>query len=81
MRDGLNAIAAKNSLIRLVRGKGLLNAIVIDCDEESDLAWDICLKFRDYGLLANQLMVKKLFCSTSNNRSTIKECLVIIEKH
>jgi ornithine--oxo-acid transaminase len=35
-----------------VRGKGLLNAIVIDCDEESDLAWQICLRFRDYGLLA-----------------------------
>jgi ornithine--oxo-acid transaminase len=47
----LNDIASRNSLISLVR-KGLLNAIVIDCDEESDLAWQICLRFRDYGLLA-----------------------------
>jgi ornithine--oxo-acid transaminase len=47
----LNDIASRNSLISLVRGKGLLNAI-IDCDEESDLAWQICLRFRDYGLLA-----------------------------
>jgi ornithine--oxo-acid transaminase len=38
---------SRNSLISLVRGKGLLNAIVIDCDEESDLAWQICLRFRD----------------------------------
>ncbi|OYX82672.1 MAG: ornithine--oxo-acid transaminase, partial [Flavobacteriales bacterium 32-34-25] len=38
LRDGLNAIASRNPLISLVRGKGLLNAIVIDCDEESRLA-------------------------------------------
>jgi ornithine--oxo-acid transaminase len=38
LRKGLNDIASRNSLISLVRGKGLLNAIVIDCDEESDLA-------------------------------------------
>jgi ornithine--oxo-acid transaminase len=59
LRKGLNDIASRNSLISLVRGKGLLNAIVIDCDEESDLAWQICLRFRDYGLL-NQLTVIKL---------------------
>jgi ornithine--oxo-acid transaminase len=45
LRKGLNDIASRNSLISLVRGKGLLNAIVIDCDEESDLAcksvWDL----------------------------------------
>ena len=52
LRTGLNAIASKNSLITLVRGKGLLNAIVVDCDEESDLAWNICMKFSEYGLLA-----------------------------
>jgi ornithine--oxo-acid transaminase len=51
LRKGLND-TSRNSLISLVRGKGLLNAIVIDCDEESDLAWQICLRFRDYGLLA-----------------------------
>ena len=35
-----------------MRGKGLLNAIVIDDDEDSDTAWNICLKLRDNGLLA-----------------------------
>jgi ornithine--oxo-acid transaminase len=82
LRDGLNAIAAKNSLIRLVRGKGLLNAIVIDCDEESDLAWDICLKFRDYGLLAKPTHGNKIRFAPPLviTEAQIKECLVIIEK-
>lgn len=39
-------------LVTLVRGKGLLNAIVINDDEESSTAWDICVKLRDNGLLA-----------------------------
>lgn len=82
LRKGLNEIAAKNPLITLVRGKGLLNAIVIDCDEESDLAWEICLKFRDYGLLAkpthgNKIRLAPPLIITENQ---IQDCLSIIEK-
>lgn len=82
LRKGLNEIAAKNSLIKLVRGKGLLNAIVIDCEEESDLAWNICLKFRDYGLLAkpthgNKIRLAPPLVITENQ---IQDCLSIIEK-
>jgi Aminotransferase class-III len=41
--------------IQLVRGKGLLNAIVIHEDEKQpDKAWQICLKLKDAGLLAKQ---------------------------
>ena len=82
LREGLNAIASRNPLITLVRGKGLLNAIVIDCDEESDLAWKICLKFRDYGLLAkpthgNKIRLAPPLVITENQ---IQDCLSIIEK-
>ena len=35
-----------------MRGKGLLNAIVINDTEDSSTAWDICIKLRDNGLLA-----------------------------
>lgn len=42
----------KTSLVTLVRGKGLLNAIVIDEEEDSDTAWNICLKLAENGLLA-----------------------------
>jgi ornithine--oxo-acid transaminase len=41
-----------SNIATLVRGKGLLNAIVINDTEESDTAWNICLSLRDNGLLA-----------------------------
>ncbi|MEO8253362.1 MAG: ornithine--oxo-acid transaminase [Flavobacterium sp.] len=82
LRDGLNEIAKKNSLITLVRGKGLLNAIVINCDEESDLAWEICLKFRDYGLLAKPTHGNKIRLAPPLviTEDQIQDCLSIIEK-
>ena len=51
-RSELNKYIENSNIVQLVRGKGLLNAIVIDDDEESDTAWNICLKLRDNGLLA-----------------------------
>ena len=51
-RERLNAYIEKSRIVKLVRGKGLLNAIVIDDSEDSDTAWNICLKLRDNGLLA-----------------------------
>jgi len=51
-RSELNKFIDTNDLIKLVRGKGLLNAIVINDTEDSSTAWDICLKLRDNGLLA-----------------------------
>ena len=43
--------AFDNDMITLVRGRGLLNAIVIKPKNGKE-AWDVCLKLRDYGLLA-----------------------------
>lgn len=51
-RDELNKYIANSNIVTLVRGKGLLNAIVINDSEDSDTAWNICLKLRDNGLLA-----------------------------
>jgi ornithine--oxo-acid transaminase len=51
-RSELNKYIEATDLVNLVRGKGLLNAIVINDDEESDTAWNICLALRDNGLLA-----------------------------
>ncbi len=51
-RTKLSAFAATNDLVKLVRGKGLLNAILINDTEDSSTAWDICIKLRDNGLLA-----------------------------
>ncbi|MFM2213380.1 MAG: Ornithine aminotransferase 2 [Bacteroidota bacterium] len=41
-----------STIATLVRGKGLLNAVVINDTEESDTAWNICMALRDNGLLA-----------------------------
>ncbi|WP_413513221.1 ornithine--oxo-acid transaminase [Myroides odoratus] len=51
-REELTKYIETSSICNLVRGKGLLNAILINDTEESDTAWNICLKLRDNGLLA-----------------------------
>jgi len=51
-RTEMNKYIEQSNIVKLVRGKGLLNAIVINDDEDSDTAWNICLKLRDNGLLA-----------------------------
>ena len=51
-RDKLNDYIATSSIVKLVRGKGLLNAIVINDTEESETAWNICMKLAENGLLA-----------------------------
>ena len=51
-RSKINDYIKSSNIVKLVRGKGLLNAIVIDDNPESQTAWNICLKLRDNGLLA-----------------------------
>jgi ornithine--oxo-acid transaminase len=51
-RKRMQELVEKSDLVTLVRGKGLLNAIVINDSEDSDTAWNICLALRDNGLLA-----------------------------
>mgnify|MGYP001309902776 FL=1 len=51
-RKKINDYIKNSNAIKLIRGKGLLNAIVINDSEESDTAWNICLKLKDNGLLA-----------------------------
>ena len=48
-RERMKAI--KSDMVELVRGKGLLNAVVIT-PKNGKTAWDVCLKLRDNGLLA-----------------------------
>ncbi len=51
-RESIQELANKSDMVRLVRGKGLLNAIVINDSEESDTAWNICVALKENGLLA-----------------------------
>jgi ornithine--oxo-acid transaminase len=51
-REKIGEYVKTSNIATLVRGKGLLNAIVINDTEESDTAWNICMALRDNGLLA-----------------------------
>lgn len=51
-RSELAKFIETSSVATLVRGKGLLNAVVINDTEDSDTAWNICMALRDNGLLA-----------------------------
>ncbi|WP_422090932.1 ornithine--oxo-acid transaminase [Tenacibaculum ovolyticum] len=51
-RAELAEFAKTTDLVLSVRGKGLLNAVLINDTEESTTAWDICMSLRDNGLLA-----------------------------
>lgn len=81
-RAELSEFAKEHSLIKLVRGKGLLNAIVINDTGESETAWNICLKLRDNGLLAkpthgNIIRFAPPLVMTENQ---LYECIEIIKK-
>jgi len=51
-RSALNKFIPTSNVVTKVRGKGLLNAILINYTEESSTAWDICLALKENGLLA-----------------------------
>ncbi len=51
-RSKLTEYIKTSSIANLVRGRGLLNAVVINDTEDSDTAWNICMALRENGLLA-----------------------------
>jgi ornithine--oxo-acid transaminase len=51
-RARMQQLVDKSDLVTLVRGKGLLNAVVINDSEDSHKAWDICINMAKNGLLA-----------------------------
>jgi ornithine--oxo-acid transaminase len=51
-RKRMRALSEKSELVKLVRGKGLLNAVVINDHQDSSTAWDICVALKDNGLIA-----------------------------
>ena len=59
-RDNLENLKSKHKLIKKIRGKGLLNAIVLDCSETSKIPWQLSLKMRDNGILAKPTQGNKI---------------------
>ena len=81
-RERMNAYINSSDLVSLIRGKGLLNAIIINDSPESSTAWDICIALRDNGLLAKPTHgnIIRLAPPLVMTLPQMNECLDIIEK-
>jgi ornithine--oxo-acid transaminase len=81
-RERMRELQKKSSLINLVRGKGLLNAIVINDSPESETAWNLCVQFAKNGLLAKPTHgnIIRLAPPLIITDDQIHECCDIIEK-
>jgi len=81
-RQRMQAFMKKTDMITLVRGKGLLNAIVINDSPDSETAWNICMKFAENGLLAKPTHgnIIRLAPPLVITEEQIHECCDIIEK-
>lgn len=81
-RSELSKFSKNNSLIKLIRGKGLLNAMLINDTEDSSTAWDICLKLRDNGLLAKPTHgnIIRFAPPLIITEDQIMECIAIVKK-
>ncbi len=80
-RAELSEFAENNDFVSLVRGKGLLNAIVINDTEDSSTAWDICMKLRDNGLLAKPTHgnIIRFAPPLVMNEEQLRDCIRIIK--
>ncbi|KAB1154436.1 ornithine--oxo-acid transaminase [Flavobacterium luteum] len=81
-RSKLNEYIKTSSIATLVRGRGLLNAVVINDTEESDTAWNICLVLRDNGLLAKPTHgnIIRFAPPLVMNEEQLLDCVAIIIK-
>lgn len=81
-RKKLNDFIRSSNIVKLVRGKGLLNAIVINDSEDSSTAWNICMKLRDNGLLAKPTHgnIIRFAPPLVMNEEQLNDCVDIITK-
>jgi len=81
-RSELDKYTKTSTIVNLVRGKGLLNAIVINDDEESETAWNICVALKENGLLAKPTHgnIIRFAPPLVMTREQLLECVAIIIK-
>lgn len=79
-RSEMQKFIDENPMVRSVRGKGLLNAIVINDSAESSTAWDICMAMKDNGLLAKPTHgnIIRFAPPLVMTEEELKECIEII---
>lgn len=81
-RAEIEKIIEKTDLINSVRGKGLLNAILINDTPESSTAWNLCLALKENGLLAKPTHgnIIRLAPPLVITKDQLMECVQTIEK-
>lgn len=81
-RNEIKKIIAKTDLISSVRGKGLLNAIIINDSQHSPTAWNLCVDLMKNGLLAKPTHgnIIRLAPPLVISEEQLMECVAIIEK-
>jgi len=81
-RNRMQKLADKSPLVKLVRGRGLLNAIVINDSPDSSTAWDLCMAFKENGLLAKPTHgnIIRFAPPLVMTEEQLHECCDIIEK-
>lgn len=81
-RSEIEKLIQKTDLITKVRGKGLLNAILINDTPDSKTAWNLCVKLKENGLLAKPTHgnIIRLAPPLVITEEQILDCVKIIEK-
>ncbi|MEL6867986.1 MAG: ornithine--oxo-acid transaminase [Bacteroidota bacterium] len=81
-RSRMQKLVDNSDLVSLVRGKGLLNAVVINDTEDSDTAWNICVAMSQNGLLAKPTHgnIIRFAPPLVINEEQLNECCDIIEQ-
>lgn len=81
-RSEISKLAQESDLVQLVRGKGLLNAIVINDSPESSTAWDLCVQLKENGLLAKPTHgnIIRFAPPLVITKDQLMECISIIRK-
>lgn len=79
-RQEMEKLCKDSPIAKSVRGKGLLNALLIDNSNDPDLAWNICLSMADKGLLAKPTHrnIIRFAPPLIIDESQIKECCGVI---
>ncbi|MFY0605634.1 MAG: ornithine--oxo-acid transaminase [Cyclobacteriaceae bacterium] len=81
-RERMQKLVDKSDKVSLVRGKGLLNAVIINDDPSSSTAWNICVALKDNGLLAKPTHgnIIRFAPPLVMTEDQLHECCDIIEK-
>ncbi len=81
-RNAMQELVNQNKIFTLVRGKGLLNAVVINDSPESDTAWNFCMKLAEFGLLAKPTHgnIIRFAPPLVITETEMDECIAIITK-